>query len=335
MQGRFQYQLEHSVESDTYNPNDMGYNSRNNQYSWDADLEYNISDPFWILLNWNNDLGIRYSSLYQPREFTDFEIGFHSMATLRDSYFFMRIYGEYRPFESHDYFEARIPNQVFHEPSQFFGEIMISTDYRKPFAFDFEVGKRWVKEWKNERYWLSVEPRFRFSDRFMLEYDFTYADEIKDRGYVTREELIAGEERAVFGCRDLKTIENTLESSFIFSNTSSLNMRVRHYWSKVEYSDYFYLQDDGYVGDPLGFDYLGADENINYNAFTVDLQYLWYFAPGSQLSLVWKNAIYTYGSDLYDNYFTNVDDMFASPQINSFSVKILYYLDYNKVSHLF
>lgn len=335
IRGKFQYGLDHGVESDTYDPNDLGYNRRNNEYSWEADLGYVINEPFWKLRRWSVHTSAEYNSLYAPREFTDFDIWLHTSATFRKSLYSVRAFIRYLPYESFDYFESRIDDQVFITPPEFMAEISGSTDSRKAFRFEAEIGKRWVKEWKNERYWISLEPRFRFSESFMLEYDLLYANEKKARGFVTTEELIAENERAVFGCRDLKTIENTIESSFIFSNTSSLNLRVRQYWTRVEYSDFFYLQEDGYVSDPLGFDYLGADENINYNAFTIDLQYLWYFAPGSQLSLVWKNAIYTNGNELYDNYFTNVEDMFASPQINSFSIKILYYLDYNKVSQLF
>jgi hypothetical protein len=69
----------------------------------------------------------------------------------------------------------------------------------------------------------------------------------------------------------------------------------------------------------------------SFNAFNIDLVFNWHFAPGSNLSVVWKNAILT---DVTDYAETNIDflknfsNTLASDQLNSFSVKLLYYLDY-------
>jgi hypothetical protein len=58
------------------------------------------------------------------------------------------------------------------------------------------------------------------------------------------------------------------------------------------------------------------------------MKYLWRFAPGSELSLVWKNAIYTNDNNLVNSFVDNLENTFAASQINSISLKILYYLDY-------
>ena len=78
----------------------------------------------------------------------------------------------------------------------------------------------------------------------------------------------------------------------------------------------------------IGYDTYGDDENNNYNAFTIDMKYLWRFAPGSEISIVWKNAIYTDDTSLISNFMDNLDNTLESSQINSISFKILYYLDY-------
>jgi len=117
-------------------------------------------------------------------------------------------------------------------------------------------------------------------------------------------------------------------AGFIFNNKSSLSLRVRHYWSRVEYDDYYQLLKSGYLSKPIDYDTYGNDFDANYNAFTIDLQYLWRFAPGSELSIVWKNAINTHSNSIVNNFWENFDNTINADQINSISFKLLYYLDY-------
>ena len=56
--------------------------------------------------------------------------------------------------------------------------------------------------------------------------------------------------------------------------------------------------------------------------------YTWRFAPGSELSVVWKNSIYTGTDQIYYDFGDNFSDMFLADKANSFSVKVLYYLDW-------
>jgi hypothetical protein len=77
------------------------------------------------------------------------------------------------------------------------------------------------------------------------------------------------------------------------------------------------------------------DQNINFNAFTADLQFIWYFAPGSEISVVWKNIINTWGDQLVHNYLTDLGNTLGAPQSNSFSVRVLYYLDYLNLRKVF
>ena len=109
-----------------------------------------------------------------------------------------------------------------------------------------------------------------------------------------------------------------------------INIRLRHYWARVDYNSFYLLSDEGNLDH---FDYDGLDVNgesvhdINYNAFTIDFVYKWVFQPGSEISFVWKNSIYTNGSQIENNYFKNFGDMITSPATNTLSIKILYYLD--------
>ena len=81
--------------------------------------------------------------------------------------------------------------------------------------------------------------------------------------------------------------------------------------------------------DYEGFNSDGTStSDISFNAFNIDLTYNWRFAPGSEISLVWKNVILENGEPLDYGYYENMEQLLKAPQINNFSIKILYYIDY-------
>ncbi|MFH1197864.1 MAG: DUF5916 domain-containing protein, partial [bacterium] len=177
----------------------------------------------------------------------------------------------------------------------------------------------WKFDWLS--YNLSVSPTLRVNDQLSLSFETFFMKILNDLGYVNKD---AQNDIVRFGKRNRNVFENTIEANYIFSNRASLNFRLRHYWSKVDYDNFYDLQDDGYL---LENNYAG-NHDINYNAFNIDMTFKWNFAPGSELLLVWKNAIYNQNDDVNINYWNNLEDTWSAPQINSLSLKILYYIDY-------
>jgi len=100
----------------------------------------------------------------------------------------------------------------------------------------------------------------------------------------------------------------------------------------VEYDGrYYFLRPDGTL-DLIDEDLQIPD--ISYNAFTIDLLITWHFAPGSQMTIAWKNVIDHRQPLMHDGYVENFRDMLGHPQINSFSVRFLYYIDFQMVERL-
>ena len=54
----------------------------------------------------------------------------------------------------------------------------------------------------------------------------------------------------------------------------------------------------------------------------------WWFAPGSQMSIVWKNSMEDNDDILTIDRLDNINNTFNTIAQNSFSFKIVYYLDY-------
>jgi hypothetical protein len=103
----------------------------------------------------------------------------------------------------------------------------------------------------------------------------------------------------------------------------SIDVRARHYWVSAPYYSFSVLQPNGRL---LPASYQG-DADVNYNSFNIDLTYIWNFAPGSQISVMWKNAVDTYNNIIEPDYFEDFRTTLLSPASNSFSVRILFYLD--------
>jgi len=54
----------------------------------------------------------------------------------------------------------------------------------------------------------------------------------------------------------------------------------------------------------------------------------WEFAPGSQFNIIWKNAVKDEVNYSVPDYGQSFHRTWETPQSNTFTVKVLYYLDY-------
>ncbi|MFP4018982.1 MAG: DUF5916 domain-containing protein [Bacteroidales bacterium] len=330
--GNFRFKLEQNTQSETYDPNDMGYLRNNNEFEQELDLNYNFYDPFSIFLGLYNNLEVQYSSLYKPRKYKSFKISWRTRASFKNhSYagFFVNWDAE-----SHDYFEPRLDDfdWKFREPQSTYLNFWYGTDNSKDFSIFTRVVHKKSSKYDQQYYRLDINPSFRFSDRFSLDLRSRYETDMNDIGYISNSEFNDGTLPVTFGERDVNTFTNTMESSYKFTNKMLLRLRLRHYWRTVDYKDAFRLENDGYLSQSLQYPESELDKaNLNYNAFTLHFQYLWHFLPGSEMSIVWKNDVYTSSDKLPEDYVNNFDRILEAPQVNSLSLKIVYYLDYEQM----
>ena len=114
-----------------------------------------------------------------------------------------------------------------------------------------------------------------------------------------------------------------------------MSLTFRNYWSTVDYDkDLFVLQDNG----SLNQQYTVADinnPNFNFKTWNLDLKYSWQFAPGSQLSALYRNSLFDGSTAASDSYFESLDALFKKPIEHIFSLRIVYYMDYNKIKTMF
>ena len=320
--GTWQYAYARSLVSDDYHQNDLGYLRRNNEYSDSLSLSHNIYSPFWILNSLSQGLSLTRSAVFSSHQLASFTLEYEMRMLFRDRFMLSLELTAY-PGRQRDFYEPRIPGRFFDTHTAFRASVGISSNYRNPIYLDGNLSytKTQVIDGQSS-YVFSLVPTFRISDRVKLAVGMGWGADHKNIGYVRS----LDDETIHFGQREGRTLVPSLTGTVMFSNDLSLELNLRHYWSRVEYSgDYYLLGKDGELIRDEGIE---PTSDINYNSFTLDLQLTWNFAPGSQLSLVWKNAIENYSDRLMRNYFDNTDYCFGLPQVNSISLKILYYLDH-------
>ena len=185
---------------------------------------------------------------------------------------------------------------------------------------------------RRDGYGLAFGVRYRVSNQLSFRYDPEWSGRGNQIGYVNGG-MDSGEpldapylNDIVLGRRRVSTYTNTLSGAYTFSNRASFTLRVRHYTSNVHYAAFSRLLADG-AEEVVAYQ---RNRDNTFNAFNVDAVYSWWFRPGSQVLIVWKNAGSTYldGNEATPLYFRNLQNTVNTPHNNSLSVKVLYYLDY-------
>lgn len=319
--GNFRFTLSQNLETDTYNPNDLGYLQSPNEISNAITLAYNVYEPFWRLLYAYNSLEVGHSSLFKPRKFQEVYFNFNHNSTFKNQLTVgSNMYVS--PVESHDYNESRT-GRMFVVPAHASGNIWFSPDYRKTFIVDFSLGGWKAFSVDRGGYFGSFSPRWKVNNHFIVVYSYNYSIDENEQRYYKK----INTDSIVFGNSTNTYISQSLEADFVLNNRHSFELEIYHNWTRAKYHGFGLLRPDGRV-DPYP-QYEG--ENLNYNAFNIDLLYRWEFSPGSELLVVLKNNIENEHSQLYSRYSRNFNQMFSSDQINRVSVKVLYYIDYQNL----
>lgn len=321
--GNLMYGIGQDLKSDTFDPNDLGYLRRNNEINTYAYGNYNLYDPHGIYNEWYNHVEVEYIRVYNPSDVYGSEIEASSFMVF-ENYMDAGIFAELAS-EKRDYYETRTDNRFVIKPSKISYGFRYGTDARKKLDFDMrlQVFRYPTTDQKGYRAWAELE--LRVGQKVKIEFDIRNNMEANNIGYADKNEL---EDSIFMGKRDIHSTETELELQYVFNNKMALSFRGRHYWSGAKYSSFYLLNMDGTLNPNTSYN---EANDINFNAFTVDMIFRWIFAPGSEFSIAWKNTIYDDQNKFESSYFDNLNRTFSAVQSNSISIKILYYIDFNQV----
>jgi hypothetical protein len=329
--GTWQYGLNRNVESDNYRINDLGFLRAPNEISHFGYFGYRMFKPVGIFNRINATLNVSQQGLYKPETFTLFQFFFNANTQFKN-FWSVGFNTGITPITGYDYFEPRVAGRYYLQlPSHNFN-FWIESDSRKPLLLNAYSG-RWARpEWNQNFDWWGVYARYRVNDKLSFSAEVNYETGERNRGFVNKlydenNELTD----IIFGQRELITSTNIVGVNYTFNNKMGLTLRLRHYWSRVNYTHFYSLGQDG---DMYPTDYTGLDENgkplhhANFNAVNIDFVYFLQLAPGSFLNLVWKGSIQSFTNDTRHGYFESLGRATSDPQVNSISLRLTYFIDY-------
>ncbi|MBW6490549.1 MAG: carbohydrate binding family 9 domain-containing protein [Lentimicrobium sp.] len=322
--GKFQFSIYQSALDKYYNINDLGINRTRNQLNRGIYLSYRIYEPFSIFRNFSQSFGFDQLQSLDSKKNINQTFVYRGNTTF-NNYFTLWWGLTASPFERHDFYEPRKAGRYYLMPGYTEGSFGFSSDYRKKFALDGNFTYN-INYDKIKSIWMELEPIYRISDRLIIRHETEVGLNPGNLGYVNQNPI-----HIWFGRRDIFTLENAFSGDYMVNRHISIGVELRHFWQQGEYSEYFTLLNDGHL--VVDQEYSG-NHNFNYNFFSVDFNIGWEFAPGSLLSLVWKNNIEQYNNNYNILYRKNLEEMFNSPQLNIFSIKALYHLDYLQLKNL-
>ncbi|MBR7720877.1 carbohydrate binding family 9 domain-containing protein [Microvirga sp. SRT04] len=343
--GNFTWGADHGIESHSYNPNDLGLLFGNNNISQSLYANYRIYKPFWKLNKLSTYASISHSLLERPTLYQD--MGFYAGGNTTFTKNFLTIGVDLSAIPTtRDYYDPRrapLGRYYVRKPANTSLSGFISSDYRKKFAYDISGGARLFAA-DGDRTGrvsasLTLSPRYRVNNQLSFIYALTMERNRNQIGYAGGLDGSIPEDAGVLarfggngadvllGRRHVTTFTNTATGTYTFTNRMSFNIRLRHYVSNVHYRDFSRLSPGG-VETPETL--YARNRDNTFNAFNIDAVYSWWFAPGSQVSIVWKNASATFfeANAATPLYFDNLNNTINTPHNNNVSIKVLYYLDY-------
>ncbi|MFD1613647.1 DUF5916 domain-containing protein [Gelatiniphilus marinus] len=334
--GKLRYSIDHEFADEKYDINDLGLNLRNNFNNFGFDALYQIFEPTKRLNAFRANTWANYRRLYKPSTFTGTNFGMRVSAQNKKLMWFgARI--NIQPGKQYDYFEPRdFENKRFFIYKNFGSTgVWLETNPNKTFSIETNLNLFTLFDSTRDLfgYELELEPTIRFNDKLKITYEFEYQNNKGSRGFVDNIN-----DDIVFGERDVVSVENGLYVSYNFNPLHAINFNFRNFWSTVNY-DYqlFILENNGTVSANNGYnvDSIEDSPNINFNTWNLDLRYSWQFAPGSQLTALYRNSLFNSDNASKDSYFNSLNTLFNQPIQHVFSLRLQYFIDYSNLKTLF
>jgi hypothetical protein len=325
--GKFQFKATQTVESDKYDPNDLGFLQAPNEVTSKVQVSYNQFTPTKNFLSYSYSLSLTNTYLYKPFAWQEF-------SPSASAFFFFKNFWDLtisylsKPVWQYDYFELRTPGRMIRSMPWHYIGINGSSDSRKRAFIRFDLGYANTPSFDSAAFTKVVLGiRYRFSDRLSLELN---SNGSIDRGNVGYAFIRETNGEPIIGWRKVVQHTTLLTGIYNFTPRMFITLRARHYWSRVTYEKFYNVD---LKGNWLPRAFIPGNNN-NYNAYNLDVFYTWDFMYGSRLIVGWKNWMpmdAVIDGAVYNKYGQNLRQVFRQPQGKELTLRLIYFLDYQKL----
>ena len=324
--GKVRYSIGGNYVSKDFDNNDLGINFQTNYSSLYGNANYRILNPTKIFNSFRVNLNsfVQFNNTTSKIQGNNFGVSVNS--TNKKNHFFGGGIN-YNPFENYDYYEPREDGKFIIYPKSYGGWFYFSSNYANKFALDTNPYFSNTSESNRYGYGISIGPRYRFNDKISVQYNFNYGKQINNVGWVDNDGT-----NIIFAKRDRDTYTNSISGKDSINSNMNFNLSVRHYWSFVENNSFHNLNDDGTLTENITYN---QNRNSNFNSWNLDLTYSWWFAPGSQISFLYRNNAATFNRETNKDFGNNFSNLISDNLNHILSVSIRYYIDYNQAKNWF
>lgn len=325
--GKFQFDVNQNIESENYNPNDLGYLQAPNEFTTNAKIAYKQLTPTKRFLTYIYSLGVSNSYLYTPFKWSEVKMSASAFYFFKNFWDLTFMY-ESSPVWQNNYFELRTPGKMVRMmPWHYFGANG-SSDSRKRFFAGFDLGYAFTPAFNNASlYRGQCNLRYRFSNSLSMSLESEASFDQGNVGYAFLRETNGD---PIIGWRKVTERTTILSGNINFTSRIFITLRARHYWSKINYEKFYNVDDQGYWINRAFID----GNNNNYNAYNLDMFFTWDFMYGSRFILGWKNWLpqeTNIDGNRYRGYLKNVQQTMTQLQGRELTARLIYFLDHRKM----
>ncbi len=325
--GKHRFEVNANYVNKDWDINDLGFSTKTNYGNHNIWYGYRILQPSGKLNNMYLNFNLNYYHRLEP--FLNQKLIFNHNNSFTNKKF--QSFGggvEFTPYGEKDIYEPRTFGRHLNVPGYFDSWLWFENDSRKKVQYNINVDYYAYDEKGRNQVIPSLYLRYRASDKMKLIWQFNPVFSNNEVGFSGKDS--AG--TIYMGRRQRNTYENAITGQYTFNEKMTLALAFRHYFSDVTYKQFYTLSNDGSLDPNTAYN---PNLNGTYNSWNVDLRYSWWFAPGSQLTLLYRNATSNYLDVSRLKFKNNFDQLFNEPMINNFSLRITYFLDYNRMKNWF
>ena len=333
--GKFRHGFGAEIMTKDFDNNDLGINFETNFYSFYTNSSYRILNPTKLFNSFSTRINTYSQFQKETGKIQSSNINFQINANNKKNHYF-GIGFNANPVETFDYYEPRAANRFAIRPTRIGGFIYISTNYNNPFAFDFNPSYNVFDEAGRNTYGFSVGPKYRFNDKFSLNYNYNFSRQNNNKGFIDsiNDDMNAATPNTIiFANRNVITYSNTLSGKYALNSQMTFNIALRHYWSYAENKNILSLEQNGRLADFAGY---SVNKNSSFYSWNADVSYTWWFAPGSQVSVLYRNNAGAFERNINKDFGDNVTNLLNNEALSHvFSISVRYFIDYNQVKNIF
>lgn len=323
--GKYRYILTGKYLSKDYDVNDLGIIFYTNYHNAYANMSYRILNPTKLFNSFNFEQEINLEIQNTTGKYQESWYKTVVKATTLNNHYmefgFVAI-----PYVNYDFYEPRSNGRYVYIPKRIQSYFGIESNRNNNLTLDITLSGTKYMEKGRSTYTIYAGTKYRFSTKFSLAYYTEYSHETNDLGWVATEGA-----DIVFAKRNIETLQNDFTGKYSINNKMTINLTARYYWSYSDNQNFYTLKNDGYLNPTNSYNI----NNRNFNSWNFDLSYSWWFAPGSQLSLLYRNYAQEETNMVEKRLNKNLNSIFNSNMTNIFSISLRYFIDYNSVKNKF